>query len=291
MALFQLRDKLNNKTPNLNPHAQASVIYHDIFEYPLTEGELIKWEVGREVLKNKKAAGKIIFKNGFYFLSGKEGYTFKRLLRERNYINKVTIARKAGNILNHILSIKGLFITGALAMNSADKNADVDLLVITRRGLMWTSRALVLLLFRLLGFPTRKFGDKNEKDKLCFNLWLDEENLSWPSKKRNIFSAHEIAQIKPIINKDNIYERFLYANRWLKDYWPNSVRIIKPKRRPKGKMINLLYLIEAFARKSQYFYMKRKITKEVVGKNKAVFHPKDISSFVLAKFEKGLSGT
>jgi hypothetical protein len=290
MALFQLRDKLNNKTATLNPRAQASVIYHDIFEYPLTGGELIKWEVGREVLKNKRATKKIIFKNGFYFLSGKEGYTFKRLLRERNYNNKVTIARKAGNILNYIPSIKGLFITGALAMNSADKNADVDLLVITQSGLMWTSRALVLILLRLLGFPTRRFDDKNEKDKLCLNLWLDEENLSWPPNKRNIFSAHEIAQIKPIINKDNIYESFLYSNRWLKRYWPNSVRIIKPKRRSKGKMINFLYLIEAFARESQYLYMKRKITKEIVGKNKAVFHPKDISSFVLAKFEEGLSG-
>lgn len=290
MVLFQLRGKLKNNSPDINLRAQASVVYHDIFEYPLKEGELIKWEVGKEIVKDKKAVEKIVFKNGFYFLSGKEGNTFKRLLRERNYNNKTNIARKAGNIIERIPGVIGVFITGALAMNSADKNSDIDLLVIAKRGQLWTTRALVLVLLRLLGFPTRQFGDKNEKDKLCLNLWLDEGSLIWPSQKRNIFSAHEIAQIKPIVNKDRIYERFLYSNHWLKRFWPNSVRIVKPQRFPRASLTNIQFFIEGVARRSQYLYMKKKITKEVIRKNKAVFHPNDISSFVLDKFEKGLSG-
>jgi predicted nucleotidyltransferase len=289
MVLFQVKDSLGKIFPKLNSCAQASVTYHDIFDYPLTEGELIKWEAGKDFVGSKKTKTKVLFDNGFYFLSGREGLIHKRLLRERNYIRKLTIARKAGKICNVIPGIVGVFVTGAVAMNNADDKADVDLMVVSKGGFLWTTRALVVTLFRLIGFPVRKFGDSDEKDKLCFNLWLDEEALSWPAKKRNIYSAHEIAQVQPIVNKNNIYERFLYANRWIKTYWPNSVRIVKPKRRSKYKINNILFLGEVVARESQRLYMRRKITKEIIGKNRAVFHPNDMTSLVLAKFEKGLT--
>ncbi len=290
MVSFPAKGKQRRSHPNLSPRAQASVIYHSIFDYPLTEGELIKWEVGKRVVVNKKIGTKITFGNNYYFISGNEGQVTRRLLRERNYIKKMEIARKAGTILNIIPAVSGVFISGALAMNNAKEKSDVDLLVVTKRGQLWTARAMTLLLFRLLGFPVRKYGEKDERNKLCFNLWLDEGALSWPKERRSLFSAHEIAQTKPIVNKDKIYERFLYSNRWLKSYWPNSVRIVKPPFRRQRKITNLLFFIEALARQSQYLYMKRKRTIETVSKNRAIFHPIDLEPVVLKKFKKGLTG-
>ena len=58
-------------------------------------------------------------------------------------------------------------------------------------------------------------------------MWLDESDMVWQRKDRNIYTAHEIAQIVPLINKDKTYEKFLSHNRWILDFWPNAVKIRK----------------------------------------------------------------
>ena len=86
----------------------ASLVYHDIFDYPLSLGELIKWRAGDKlIIDNEKLT--ISYKNGFYFFKGKEGIVLKRLLRERISARKLEIARKAGRILRLIqIQQKGL---------------------------------------------------------------------------------------------------------------------------------------------------------------------------------------
>jgi len=282
MALLPVSVSSKTTSRKLSSLAQAAIVYHDIFDYPLTEGELIKWEVARRVVRGRQFAKKIIFKNGFYFITGRDGLILKRLVRERNSSNKLIIARKVGNILQVVPGIKGVFITGALAMESADESSDIDLMIVTQKGLLWTTRLLAFLILRLFGIPLRKPGQVEQKDKLCLNMWLDEGSLAWPKKKRNLFSAHEIAQVIPIVNKEQIYERFLFSNRWLKKYWPNTVRIIKVPRL-KTKRISLLVPVETLARWMQYLYMKRKMTNEVVTPHKAVFHPNDLEGIVLTR--------
>ena len=90
------------------------------------------------------------------------------------------------------------------------KNSDIDLLIITRKNMLWTTRALVYGVLKVMGYQLRKPEQKSEKDKLCLNMWLDETSLVWDRKDRNIYTGHEIAQIVPLINKKNIYEKFLF---------------------------------------------------------------------------------
>lgn len=292
MALLPVSASSKTTTQKLSSLAQAAITYHDIFDYPLTEGELIKWEVARRVVRGRQFAKKIIFKNGFYFTAGRDGLILKRLVRERNSSNKLIIARKAGDTLQVVPGIKGVFITGALAMGSADESSDIDLMIVTQKGLLWTTRLLTFLLLRLVGISLRKPGQVEQKDKLCLNMWFDEGALSWPKKKRNLFSAHEIAQVIPIINKEQIYERFLFSNRWLKKYWPNAVRIERTANNVQRTDKNLYAktytllprLVEKFAFWIQYSYMKPKITREVVTSHKAIFHPNDLEGIVLTRF-------
>ena len=61
----------------------SSLIYHDIFDYPLAPLELIKWAAGNKVKFKNLENIKISTKNGFLFLNGKEGSTLKRLMRNR----------------------------------------------------------------------------------------------------------------------------------------------------------------------------------------------------------------
>jgi hypothetical protein len=274
------------KTPvSLTPGAEGSILYHDIFDFPLTPGELIKWEVASEIYKREKKLA-IEFRKGFYSLSKRSGVRLRRLLRSRASSVKKGIAQKASGLLRFIPSLKMVAITGALAMDNADEDADIDLLIITAEKTLWLTRLVTFFLLTIKRIPVRRFGDIRQKDKLCLNMWLDETNLAWPKKDRNIYTAHEIAQIMPLVNKDLYYERFLYQNRWIKRYWPNAARIIKPGKKKKTVGLEFWNLFERPARLAQYWYMKGKITREVVSGGKAVFHPNDWGGIVVPKLIK-----
>ena len=261
------------KAEDKNQKIFASVFYHDIFDYPLNEGELIKWQAGRKVKIRQNLRG-VSSKDGYYFLAGKDSHILSRILRKRISNRKLRIARKAGQIFSYIPSIRMVGVTGALAMENANQDSDVDLIIICKKGALWTTRLLALTVFKLTGFPVRKFGDKNQKDKLCLNMWLDESALIWPKRDRNIYTAHEISQIKPILDREGTYGQFLYKNSWIRDYWPNATTIRQFTQRISAGQTPLR-LLETPARVLQLWYMKSKITREIVGKNKAIFHPFD----------------
>lgn len=192
------------------------------------------------------------------------------------------IANKGALILSKIPTIKGIFVTGALAMNNADENSDIDLMIVTKKNFLWTTRLASYLLLNLMNIKVRKPNDKKEEDRLCLNIWLDESSLNWNKNDRNIYSAHEIAQVRPIIDKENIYREFLWKNKWILDYWPNSVKIEKTKHGKKKRIIKTAFL-ERLCFFIQYNYMKPKISKEKVSLHMAIFHPDDWGKLVLKR--------
>lgn len=255
----------------------SSVLYHDIFDYPLTFAELIKWQVEESTpISNVESA--VSQKNGYFFLEGHEGLVYKRLLRKRVSVKKMEIARKACRILSFIPSVKMVAVTGSLAMQNSMEDGDIDLMIITRRGALWTTRLVSYLVTRLFGIKTRKPGDKDQKDKLCLNMWFDESDLIW--RDRNIYAAHEIAQIAPLVNKDKTYEKFLYKNKWILNFWPSAVPIKNLKFKFNNKTSGL---VEKVCYWMQKLYMKPKMTREVVTSTRALFHPQDWGKLVLSR--------
>lgn len=260
----------------------ASITYHDIFDYPLNAKEIIKWRVGKKGLnlfKNTKEVSNI---DGLYFVKGKENLLYKRAIRERSSTRKIEIAKKNALILSRLPGIKGVFITGALSMENAEEESDIDLMIITKTNCLWTTRLFAYIVLKIVNSSIRKPNDKNQKDKLCLNIWLDESVLSWNRNDRNIYSAHEIAQVVPIVNKEDIYQRFLQKNKWILDYWPNSVRIdnLRYEKKGGGKKNNLLEKVFYWI---QYEYMKKKITREKISLHKAIFHPRSWKEAILQK--------
>lgn len=259
----------------------SSLIYHDIFDYPLTSSELIRWKLKLKLKLKRKV---VVSKNeDFFFLKGKGKIIEKRLKNERYSKQKLILAKKGALILKIIPTVKLIALTGALAMNNADKNSDIDLLIVTKNKYLWTTRLISYLVLFIFGLKVRKPKDNNQKDKLCLNMWLDENDLVWNKKDRNIYSAHEIGQITPLINKSNTYEKLLKQNSWILDYWPNVVSINRKLRIKSNKNTKDGSIIEKLAFKFQYLYMKNKISREVITPTRAVFHPNDWGKVVISR--------
>ena len=279
--LINEREFILKKIP-LGKRELISIIYHDIFDYPLTIFELIKWNAGNKVKLSKIQEVKVVGKRGYLFIKDREGLILKRSMRKRISARKMVMAKRAAKILSFIPTTKMVAVTGALAMENANEEADIDLMIITSKGTLWTTRLFTLLLLDILRIPKRKYGDRNQKDKLCLNIWLDENNLAW--RKRNIFTAHEIAQIKPLVNKEETYEKFISKNKWIADYWPNAVKIQSYSRQANIRS-SFFTFFEPLTRKFQLWYMKDKITREVVTSTRALFHPVDWGDIVASKLK------
>ncbi|HJX45630.1 MAG TPA: nucleotidyltransferase domain-containing protein [Patescibacteria group bacterium] len=301
MLLLENRKIKNSINKDFSKNEIMSLIYHSIFNYPLNQNELIKWLAGdkatRVMNKGKidKLSAKINSKNGYFYLKGQNNFILQRLLKKRIGERKKTIARKAAKILSFIPSIDAIALTGAVSMDNANENSDIDLLIITKKGTLWTTRIISYTLLALSGIKVRKFEKSpvvgEQKDKLCLNMWLDEGSLYWKGKK-NLFIAHEIAQVIPLVNKEKTYEKFILKNKWIKDFWPNAVpfKILTSHVSKKDNLASfIIRFSEPLSYRLQKWYMRRKITREVVTVNKAIFHPFNWRSLIQKRLSQLLA--
>lgn len=263
---------------NISPAEVFSIYYHNIFEYPLTFLELIRWLP----LNPPRMDAEVDCKNGFYFIKNNESFVYRRLVKKRISKRKSIIAANAAKVIGLLRSVRMVGITGSLAMENANKESDIDLVVITKKGKLWSTRLASYLLLKIAGQPIRKPG-KKEHGELCLNMWLDESNLKWRKNDRNFYTAHEILQIIPLVNKDNAYARFLKENSWVFGYWPHA---------HDGKLINgnfvrwektKINMFEDIFFKMQVAYMRKKMTNEIVNPTRAIFHPTRLSNSILGK--------
>ncbi|MBI4059065.1 hypothetical protein HY404_02370 [Candidatus Microgenomates bacterium] len=266
-----------------------SLCYHDIFEYPLTHDELNKWKV------SVGAEKVLVEKTGqWYHLKGRAGIILARTHRNKLSFSKLVIARQAAQVLSRLSTICFVGISGSLAMNNADSSADIDLIIITKKGTLWTTRLLASLLLKLAFLPLRTAGSKDGANQLCLNLWLDADNLLVPPDIHNLYTAHEVLQVVPLVDKNSTFEKFLTANEWVKNWWvirtlgnwahglnADSLTAQEPK-----SLGVLLRFLEPLAFRFQKWHMKKHQTRELVESGQAFFHPIDWGQMVLKEFEK-----
>lgn len=269
-----------------------TIIYADIFDYPLTKKEIEKWLIATETkkaednLQDLLQKGAVQEKNGYFFLKGREKIVLVRKERENCSKEKYALAKKAAEKLALISWIKMVGITGALAMNNAEPKDDIDLMIVTAPTRLWLTRFLIYALAPFLGIRRRKPKDQEVKNKICFNLFLEENHLK--ISPENLFLAHEICQVRPILNKNQTYERFLSENKWIKKFLPKAVEITGSQPRITNSM-SFFSFLEKHVFKIQYLYMKPKITHERVSLHQAFFHPRDLSREIENKLNERLT--
>ena len=201
-----------------------TLAYADVFDYPLTREEIWRWLISENREKFAHSlqftldSRQIRVTDGFYYLHNRKEIVKLREQREAWSQSKFKIARRVAPWLRLIPWIKLIGVTGALAMNNADKEDDIDLLIITSKNRLWLTRGLVVSFLRLAGVYRRP---GKIKDKICPNMLLDGKHLSMPKKERDLFSAHEVLQMKLLWQKGRTHQRFLKANQWSKEFLPN----------------------------------------------------------------------
>lgn len=255
--------------------------YHSIFDYRLTASELKKWQAGDKLsIKSKKRIKKLKLPPS------------KHPVSEDDLRFKKDIATRAARDLSQIPFVLFVGISGSLAMNNAKHSSDIDLFIITKKDTLWITRLCSLALLYIKRFQLRSAHNKNEQNKICLNLWIDQSALTMPDMPQNAYTAHEIAQVVPLYHKMGSYSQWILKNKWISGYWPYAVAF-SPKKLRKFQMKTavIFVFLNAVFYLFQRIYMNNKITREKVTLHYAYFHPFDWGVKVMNELQKKGIGT
>lgn len=192
-----------------------TLAYADVFDYPLTAGEVQRYltsiRASREEVLQALSGEECFARVGDYFtLPGRGSIVETRERRAATAARLWTQAIRYGSMIGMLPFVRMVAVTGSLAMNNTDEDNDIDFMIVTEPGRLWTVRALSLLIARV----ARRTGIH-----LCPNYLVTTNALEL--QDRSLYVAHELAQMIPVSGMD-VYREIRSANRWVEDYLPNA---------------------------------------------------------------------
>ena len=205
--------------------------------------------------------------------------------------NKLKKIKKLISILSVFPQIQLVGLSGSITMNFAAKHDDVDLFVISSNGRIWTARLICIIISTFFGLR-RSRGAQKVSDQVCLNMFFDHTGLAIHKSKQNLYTGHEVLQMKPIINKQDTYNKFINANNWVFDYFPNASNTLRHSGKERSdatriSLLNKFFLsivgimntggntIEYCAKKMQLTLINKHKTSEYITNTQLWFHPED----------------
>ncbi len=271
----------------------TALCYGEVFHFPLLLEEIYRYlpdkrATNKDILEaiNHLIRKKQVLRNGNYFFLAS---TNKQVLRDRQMTHqqsqiKLDQAKKSLIYLRWIPSLLFIGVSGSVAADSADDEADIDLFIICEEGTLWVTRLLTYFVLSLLG-RRRAYHEKNPNGKLCANFFITDQALSLPKKRQNVYTAHEIAQVVPLFSRKNTYLRFWQANKWLSTFLPHAYPTsLIPSPSAPGFFIPLFRLIDRIVFLPQRWYMSFHQTREEISHQILAFHPTDHMQITLDAF-------
>ncbi len=229
----------------------------------LTEKQLFERLIGSKVYLRKEIS------NVKFPISNKKNIYLEKKIEKAMKLTKL--------IKKNFKDILFLGITGSVAAEYPKKNDDIDFVIVTKADKLWLTRLKLRFFITTNKIPHRKFGKKEKKDDFCFNLWLDEKSLRLRKEKQKLKNAVDLILMKPLINRDKTYEKFVLANSWAKKYVAtgygekiSNFQFLISKNKLKEKKLDKMVNWVVFW--PQFLYMKRRMKNEKVGLHEAFFH-------------------
>jgi len=285
-----------------------TLAYSDHFGFPLTLPEIHLRFVGANPCIRpliSRAVGQMLAQNliqqtgSYYHLPGRSSLVARRLFRLKLSTPQLARARTLALRLGHTPGVLAIYLTGSLAMSNSGKNSDIDFMVITQPGRLWTTRLLLTIYTSILGLRRTPHSTHNT-GKLCLNLYLTPKTYCLPPSKQSLYTAYELVQAIPLYDSHNTHSDLFLANPWIHGYLPNwKGTVLSPrydqlprtllkrnawlqaKQGPAaaGRRV-LMGIIEFLCYHFQLAYMWPKLTREHITPDSAFFHPHDPSPLV-----------
>jgi len=108
-------------------------------------------------------------------------------------------------------------ICNSISMNAAKESSDIDLFIVTSPHRLWYVRIMVTLYFQLRGL--RK-TERKHAGKFCLSFFCTTDGMNfWEfALEKDIYLYYWILAMKPIVNNNRCYQKFVEINNSWADY-------------------------------------------------------------------------
>lgn len=194
------------------------VLYFDIFSYPLTREEILKYGPGpsysepesRSMLDQLVYRRILFYHRGYYSLEDRPEWVGQREENEYRAQRFLLKAKNMSRLIARFPFVRAVFVSGSLSKNTMPRDGDIDYFIITRRGGLWIARTLLVLYKKIFLLNSHRY--------FCVNYFVDEDHLK--IEEQNIYTATELMTLLPFAGKE-FYEAFCEANPWARSFYPN----------------------------------------------------------------------
>lgn len=271
-----------------------TVIFFDLFNYPLTNWEIWQYlnlEIDLGALESKieelVLSKTLEQKDGFYFLSGRQELT--KIRRERyNYANyKIKLARRAAKLFKWLPSVKLVAVANLIGHHNLRNESDVDIFIVSSPHRLWLTRLFCTGLMKI----TRQRPTKEcKRNRMCLSFYAATNGLAMESlrfKPSDPYFDHWFLGLYPIYDTDRYLAYLRFKNPWLKKSFPNSLLLRENFTNDylsQNLLDKILYyganILNFLAKKIQLLIMP-KVLKELAGKESGVVLSDSILRFYL----------
>ncbi len=226
LTLFELYRYLINPQ-RLQPHIRSleSIELRDIYE-------------GVEELLHRED---IIQENGFYSLKGRTGLSVLRLNREKISAQKWRLCLHRAYWFQAAPWIRGMFVSGSLALGTVSVESDFDILVIVEPGRLYLARLLLSGIASLISARRTRF-ETVAPDKFCFNHYLTLDALTITHE--SLYNAQTYVHLVPMMVPPKLIGQFFAANVWMNKFVYN----FSPHQQVIRRTVRLSALLKTIAR-------------------------------------------
>lgn len=223
----------------LHPRHRAilrTLAYYDTFDFPLQVEEIWRWlypeqpddsagvtvEMIKEDLRQEPLRSLVDNQGAFYCLRGRQSTIAQRAERtvrnEKKWRRAITVVK----YLDVVPFLRMVAVVNTLAINNARPESDIDLLIVTDPGHIWSARMAVTGIVSMLGY--RRHGDKIT-NRVCLSFYLTTNALNLEPLKRETDDPHFAfwaSQAVPLMNRGETYQKYVAANAWVTKLMPNA---------------------------------------------------------------------
>lgn len=189
----------------------VNLAYYDIFDFPLTDNELLKYSsqaIDPSQFSNNLSLmvkQNLIYEHEGYFSIQKNVKDLSERREQGEIIasKKMNTASKYTQVLSKIPFIESICLSGSISKGVMYENSDIDYFLIAASGKVWRTKFLVVAFRILFLFNSRK--------NFCVNYIIDKDHLLLEEKNR--FTATELVTMIPMYGYE-YYQNILRLNSW-----------------------------------------------------------------------------
>lgn len=205
--------------PAIDRAILLTVIYSDLFDYPLTDAEVYRYLVADcpdPQRFHQALAGlvgvQLVRTGPFVTLPGREAIVAIRQQREQSAASGWDEAARYARSLRRVPFVRMVAVCGSQAAGNAGTGADVDMFIVTAPGRLWVVQLWAMLLRRLV---------PRSSVRVCPNYLLALDALE--VQPQDLYSAREAVQAEPVWGRDT-YARFIAENGWIRRFLPQALQ-------------------------------------------------------------------